>query len=69
MTSTAGRLIRLEERMPKGCTTCRSWEASAFQIVVQGADEETSRGEVCPACGRHVPLTLIVIGTREDGPA
>jgi len=69
MTSTAGRLIRLEERKPKGCATCRSWEASAFQIVVQGADEETSRGDVCPDCRRHVPLTLIVIGTREDGPA
>lgn len=69
MTSTAGRLIRLEERMPKGCPTCRSWEAATLQIVVQGADEETSRGEVCPACGRHVPLKLIVIGTREDGPA
>ena len=69
MSTQSGRLTRLEDRMPKGCPTCRSWEAATFQIVVQGADEETSRGDVCPTCGRHVPLMLIVIGTREDGPA
>ncbi len=69
MTSMAGRLIRLEERMPKGCPTCRSWGLATCQIVVQGADEEPIRPETCPDCRCHVLLTLIIIGTREDGPA
>jgi len=69
MTSTIGRLSRLEDRLPKGCPTCRAWAAGALHVTVQGDDDEPPHPEGCPACGRHVPLHRIVIGTRPDGPA
>ena len=68
MTSTTGRLIRLEERLPKGCPTCLTWEAGAFQVSFQGDDAEPIRAEDCPTCGRHVPLHWVVFMTRADGP-
>ena len=42
MSSTTGRLIRLEARLPKGCPTCRTWEAGALQISLQDDEEPRS---------------------------
>lgn len=69
MSSTNGRLARLEDRLPKGCPTCQSWADGAIHVTVQGADDEPVRGDDCPDCGRHVPLHRIAITERPDGPA
>ena len=54
MTSTAGRLVRLEERMPKGCATCRHWGPVAW--AVGRDDAPPPRSETCPGCERRVPI-------------
>jgi len=69
MSSTNGRLTRLEDRLPKGCPTCRTWEAGAIHVGFQGDEPELVRGDDCSDCGRHVPLRRVVIGPRPDGPA
>ena len=71
MTSMAGRLIRLEERAPKGCPTCRAWGAASLRVIVQGIEGSPARGDGCPDCGRHVPLQGITVHIveRPDGPA
>ena len=69
MSKHNGRLTRLEERLPRGCPTCRAWEAGAVRVSVQDDDVEPLHPEGCPACGRPVPRHRIVIGTRPDGPA
>jgi len=69
MSNQSGRLTRLEERIPKGCPTCRAWGAASLRVSVQGIEGAPARGDGCPDCGRHVPLHRVVIGTRPDGPA
>ncbi len=50
------RLEKLEARMPKGCSVCRTWHDLAF------VDDEgwTHRPERCPECGRLVPISITV---------
>lgn len=65
--NTHGRLIRLEERAPRGCPTCRTWGPSVYQV----GDAPPDRGEACPACGRRVPILLtrrIVVVGPDDAP-
>jgi len=71
MRSPNGRLTRLEECVPKGCPTCRAWGPASLRIIVDGVQEPPARSDLCPDCGRHVPLQGITvhIGERPDGPA
>jgi hypothetical protein len=54
-TSIATRLRRLEGARPPGCDCCRAWTAAA--VVDTCAPPHRSRPEICPGCGRRVPIT------------
>ena len=71
MTSTARGLIRLEDQMPKGCATCRSWGLADIQSNVAGVESAPTWPERCPDCARAVPTSSVVISLveRPDGPA
>ena len=40
-----------------GCAVCRTWDGS----VVGDESDKRSRPEVCPACGRVVPVRRLVM--------
>jgi translation initiation factor 2 beta subunit (eIF-2beta)/eIF-5 len=44
-------------RSPPGCSVCRRWDGS----VVGDETGKRSRLEVCPGCGRVVPVRRLVI--------
>ncbi len=50
------RLEKLEARMPKGCTACRSWCGT----VLVGDAGDASRPARCPGCGRLVSIATVV---------
>jgi len=43
----------------------------SLRVIVQGVEEPPTHGDVCPDCGRDVPLQGITvhIAERPDGPA
>jgi hypothetical protein len=51
------RLVTLERRVPVGCPTCRVWSTT----ILGDEDGSRSRPEVCPECGRTVPIHTVVI--------
>jgi hypothetical protein len=58
---TAKRLARLDLAfLPKGCAVCRRWSP----IVFADDQGESERLDVCPGCGRNVPIlmTICVVG-------
>ena len=65
MKTIEPRLDRLEALVPKGCDVCRSWGPCVYEDYPSGA---RTRPEDCPACGRHVPVRVVVrlIGVRAD---
>ena len=63
MMTTMGRLIRLEDRQPKGCATCRAWGPATITVIREDAGGHRSetaleRPDSCPLCGRTVPIRL-----------
>lgn len=59
MTRTRRRLDRLQRRLGPGtCPECRGWAASVAVCDDRG---RCSRPEVCPGCGRSVPLRRVVV--------
>ena len=63
MATMIGRLVRLEERIPGGCPTCRTWGPAAYQIT----DGDLERSECCPSGGRYVPIHLVRHLVLPDG--
>lgn len=69
--ATYRRLDRLERRFQqRGCATCSTFEwSTGIAFVMKGEmldtegafspDVEFNRPEVCPHCGRHVPITQV----------
>lgn len=58
---TGKRLARLDQAFaPKGCALCRRWSP----VVLCRDDGEPDRPEVCPDCGRQVPIvtTICIVG-------
>jgi DNA-directed RNA polymerase subunit RPC12/RpoP len=51
------RLIKLEQRLPVGCATCRTW----MDAVLGDEDGSRSRSEDCPSCGRRVLIRTVII--------
>ena len=49
------RLLKLEESVPAGCDHCRHW----YGVTLGNEDGTTMRPDVCPECGRHVPIRLV----------
>lgn len=49
------RLGRLEDRVPKGCPSCRTWGP----VVFEDGEGRRSRPDACPNCGRPVPVRLV----------
>ena len=60
------RLAALAVVWPRsdGCDACRDWGQVAFAF-----DDQEARPEVCPACGRRVPIRLlrryVLVGAEE----
>lgn len=66
MSSHDVRLGRLVTRWPPPkCPTCRLWTPT--NVVVVGHDGPM-RPEVCPACGRPVPIRKVLKIIRDDDP-
>ncbi|MGC4105365.1 MAG: hypothetical protein QM753_03275 [Thermomicrobiales bacterium] len=65
---TASRIATLEAtahgRQRTGCPTCSTWST----LVIVDDDENTSRPEHCPNCGRLVPITheIHIVGMPLD---
>ena len=58
----AARVARLEARAPVGCAVCRGWDGTAL-----GDDAgRRSRPDRCPACGRGVPVRLLLVVVGVD---
>ena len=57
----AKRLDKVARRIPLGCDVCRRWWRVAY-AEADGPDDEPrpERPEVCPDCGRCVPIELLV---------
>ncbi len=53
------RLDRLADRLglSEGCDNCRGW----WSVVLGNDDGERSRPGCCPACGRCVPIGLVLV--------
>jgi hypothetical protein len=49
-------------RPPRGCSMCRRWDGS----VVGDDTGKRSRPEVCPDCGRVVPVRMLAIVVGKD---
>lgn len=65
MTSTNRRRVTvLEGRCPLGCMTCQLW----FGVALRDDEGMYSRPEVCPDCGRLVPITqeVWIVGIPPD---
>ena len=64
--NTEKRVDRLAVVWPRspGCDACRSWSQVAAVF-----DDAPLRPDVCPACGRRVPIRLvrryILVGERD----
>ena len=58
------RLVQAEAvlRPPPGCTVCRRWDGS----VVGDETGKRIRPEVCPDCGRVVPVQRLVMVVGMD---
>jgi hypothetical protein len=69
MKGLVKRVRALECPQPVGCDTCRFW-TWAIIVTEDEAGNETgrSRPDVCPACGRHVPVerVLQIVGVDWD---
>jgi hypothetical protein len=67
MRSTELRILRLEDLLPQGCSTCFRWGPETVRVVFAG--DEGADQESCPECGRAVPVgRRIVFRSRDDGP-
>jgi hypothetical protein len=54
---TAKRLARLDQAFaPKGCSVCRRWSP----VVLCDDEGDPGRPEVCPNCGRVVPIVTAI---------
>ncbi len=64
MSAIGRRLGKVEAvlRPPPGCTVCRRWDGS----VVGDKTGKRSRPEVCPECGRVVPVRMLAIVVGMD---
>src|SRR5690349_8047930 len=51
------RLVKLEQRLPVGGATCRTW----MDAVLVDDDGSRARSEDCPACGRFVPIRTVIV--------
>lgn len=51
------RLGKLEQRLPVGCATCRTW----MDAVLGDEDGSRARSEECPSCGRYVPIRTVIV--------
>jgi hypothetical protein len=63
------RLAVLERRQPVGCETCRFWHRTiVVTLDADGNETGASRPEVCPDCGRWVPIghVLQIVGVDWD---
>lgn len=49
------RVTRLQGQQHGGCATCRIWSA----VVYEDGDGLPDRPDVCPGCGRAVPIRLV----------
>ena len=59
LLSLARRLERVADAVPVGCPVCRDWWGVA--LCNDAARHDCMRPEVCPACGRSVPITSRVV--------
>ncbi len=64
MSSINTRLAKLAAvyRRPEGCDACRAWTWT----VLANDDGERERPECCPACGRRVPIRLVLVTVGVD---
>ncbi len=64
MSAIGPRLGRVEAvlRPPPGCHACRRWDGN----VVGDETGKRSRPEICPACGRVVPVRMLAIVAGMD---
>jgi len=56
MRDMSRRLDALEKRFPEGCDVCRGW----LPTVLCDDTGDCLRPEVCPQCGRRVPIEMTV---------
>lgn len=49
------RVARLQGHVQGGCATCRIWSP----VVYEDGDGRPDRPDVCPYCGRAVPVRLV----------
>lgn len=64
MSGIGTRLGKVEAvlRPTPGCSTCRRWDGS----VVGDDTGKRSRPEICPGCGRVVPVRMLAIVVGMD---
>jgi hypothetical protein len=61
LASLVVRLDKVEPRVPRGCPTCRRWSRVAYAEADEpDGGRRPERPEVCPDCGRCVPIALLV---------
>jgi len=56
MRDHLARIVKLEDRVPRGCAVCRRWSP----VVLVDRSGDRSRPAACPACGRAVAMTETV---------
>ncbi len=64
MKALGRRLHKAEAvlRLPQGCAVCRRWDGN----VVGDEAGKRSRPDVCPRCGRVVPVRMLAIVAGMD---